>query len=82
MLEGRLLRSQAHVRLVVSADLLRMWPLCTPVLKTHMSSATYGQAKNRRSVRFLAHLAVEVMAPSKIGFHAALQFYCLENNRT
>ena len=54
--------------------------VATSVLKTHMSSATYGQAKNRTDLRFLAHLAVEVMGSSKIGFSVSLQFYCLENN--
>ena len=32
--------------------------------------------------RFLARLAVEMMAPSKIGFSASHQPYCLENSST
>ena len=35
-----------------------------------------------RVERFLACLAVEMMVPSKIGFSAARQFYCLETAST
>ena len=35
-----------------------------------------------RVERFLARLAVEMMAPSKISFPAARQFYCLESSST